>query len=85
MYIDYRKLNIVTREDHFPFPFIDQMVERLAGLLTIVFWMTTLATIKYRWILKTMKRLHSLVLSVRLSIVICRSGCAMYLLILRDA
>jgi hypothetical protein len=29
--IDYRKLNAATRKDHFPLPFIDQMVERLAG------------------------------------------------------
>jgi hypothetical protein len=29
--IDYRKLNNATRKDHFPLPFIDQMVERLAG------------------------------------------------------
>ncbi|CAN6685855.1 unnamed protein product [Malus baccata var. baccata] len=29
--IDYRKLNTTTRKDHFPFPFIDQMLERLAG------------------------------------------------------
>ncbi|CAN6552415.1 unnamed protein product [Malus baccata var. baccata] len=29
--IDYRKLNGTTRKDHFPFPFIDQMLERLAG------------------------------------------------------
>jgi hypothetical protein len=29
--IDYRKLNATTRKDHFPLPFIDQMVERLAG------------------------------------------------------
>jgi hypothetical protein len=28
--IDYRKLNVATRKDHFPLPFIDQMVERLA-------------------------------------------------------
>ncbi|XP_071939809.1 uncharacterized protein [Coffea arabica] len=28
--IDYRKLNTVTKKDHFPLPFIDQMVERLA-------------------------------------------------------
>nr|XP_027090491.1 uncharacterized protein LOC113711532 [Coffea arabica] len=28
--IDYRKLNAVTKKDHFPLPFIDQMVERLA-------------------------------------------------------
>ena len=29
--IDYRKLNAVTRKDHFPLPFIDQMLERLVG------------------------------------------------------
>ncbi|GKD80297.1 reverse transcriptase domain-containing protein [Tanacetum coccineum] len=29
--IDYRKLNEVTRKDHFPLPFMDQMLERLAG------------------------------------------------------
>ena len=29
--IDYRKLNAVTRKEHFPLPFIDQMLERLAG------------------------------------------------------
>jgi len=28
--IHYRKLNAVTRKDHFPLPFMDQMLERLA-------------------------------------------------------
>ena len=31
MCIDYRKLNQATRKYHFPLPFMDQMLERLAG------------------------------------------------------
>ena len=31
MCIDYRKLNAVTRKDHFPLPFIDQMLEKVSG------------------------------------------------------
>ena len=31
VFIDYRKLNSATRKDHFPLPFIDQMLERIAG------------------------------------------------------
>ncbi|XP_070053666.1 uncharacterized protein [Nicotiana tomentosiformis] len=29
--IDYRRLNDATRKDHFPLPFIDQMLERIVG------------------------------------------------------
>ncbi|RVW13134.1 hypothetical protein CK203_110224 [Vitis vinifera] len=29
--IDYRKWNVVTRNDHFPLPFIDQVLERVSG------------------------------------------------------
>ena len=28
--IDYRKLNTATRKDHYPLPFIDKMLDRLA-------------------------------------------------------
>ena len=31
IYIDYRKLNKATRKCHFPLPFLDQMLDRLAG------------------------------------------------------
>nr|GEY91927.1 DNA-directed DNA polymerase [Tanacetum cinerariifolium] len=31
VYTNYRKLNKATRKDHFPLPFTDQMLERLAG------------------------------------------------------
>ena len=30
MCIDYKKLNTATRKDHFPLPFIDQVLERVA-------------------------------------------------------
>ena len=30
MCVDYRKLNVATKKDHFPLPFIDEMLERLA-------------------------------------------------------
>jgi imidazoleglycerol phosphate dehydratase HisB len=31
MCIDYRKLNKATKKGHFPLPFIDEMLERLAN------------------------------------------------------
>ena len=32
MCIDFRKLNAHTRKDHFPIPFIDEMLKRLASI-----------------------------------------------------
>jgi hypothetical protein len=31
MCVDYRKLNLATRKDHLPLPFMDQMLEHLTG------------------------------------------------------
>ncbi|RVW98937.1 Transposon Ty3-I Gag-Pol polyprotein [Vitis vinifera] len=39
--IDYRRLNSVTRKDHFPLPFMDQVLERVSGHPFYVFWMVT--------------------------------------------
>nr|GEW51769.1 hypothetical protein [Tanacetum cinerariifolium] len=40
--IDYRRLNEATRKDHFPLPFMDQILERLAGNQYYCFSMVSL-------------------------------------------
>jgi hypothetical protein len=79
--IDYRKLNSVTRKDHFPLPFIGQMVERLASH-DYYYFLDGYSG--YNQILldpEDQRRLLSLVLSVCLPIVICHLGCVMHLLL----
>lgn len=62
MCIDYRKLNREIRKDHFPLPFIDRMLKRLAKHSYIFFiWMDILVSIKSPYILVTKKRLDVLV------------------------
>nr|GEX20818.1 hypothetical protein [Tanacetum cinerariifolium] len=58
--IDYQKLNEATWKDHFPLPFMDQMLERLVGNEYYCFLMVSLVTFKYQSIQKTKKRPHSL-------------------------
>ena len=48
MCIDYRKLNAGTRTDHFPLPFVDQMLERVVRHEFIAFLMVTPGIIKLR-------------------------------------
>lgn len=35
--MDYRKLNKATKKDHFPLPFIDQILNRLVGVRILLF------------------------------------------------
>ena len=44
--IDYRRLNKVNRKDHFPLPFIDQMLDRLARNDYFFLWMDIRDTIR---------------------------------------
>ncbi|GJW00575.1 reverse transcriptase domain-containing protein [Tanacetum coccineum] len=55
VYIDYQKLNDATRKDHFPLPFMDQMLERLAGINSFVFLMVFLGISRFLSIPKTKK------------------------------
>ena len=69
--IDYRKLNAATRKDHFSLPFIDQMLERLAGQSITVSWTVTRGIIRFLLLLRTKKRLRSHVHLGHLLIVEC--------------
>ncbi|GJZ42671.1 reverse transcriptase domain-containing protein [Tanacetum coccineum] len=61
--IDYRKLNEATTKDHFPLPFMDQMLERLAGNKYFYFLDGFLDIFKFLSILWTKKKQYSHVLS----------------------
>ena len=62
MVIDFRKLNKGTRKDHYPLPFIDQMLERLSKHTHFCFLMDILAFHKYMFLNMIKKRPLLLVL-----------------------
>ncbi|GJS82527.1 reverse transcriptase domain-containing protein, partial [Tanacetum coccineum] len=72
--IDYRKLNDATRKDHFPLPFMDQMLERLAGNEYYCFLDGFLDIFKFLLTRKTKRRPHSLALMRRLPTDECLSA-----------
>lgn len=77
MCVDYRELNVVIGNDQFPLSFIDQMLDRLADILFIVFLMVTPGTIKSLLSLKTNTRPLSLVYGIftcrRMSFSLCNT------------
>ena len=79
--IDYRKLNDATRKYHFPLPFIDQMLERLAGNEFYCFVDGFSGYFEIPIDLKDQEKTTSPVLSVYLPIEECRLGYATLLVI----
>nr|GEZ45687.1 reverse transcriptase domain-containing protein [Tanacetum cinerariifolium] len=75
--IDYHKLNEATQKDHLPLPFMDQMLERLAGNQYYCFLDGFLVTFKFPSIPRIKKRPHSPVHMGRSLIVACLLGYAM--------
>ena len=71
MCIDYRKLNSMTKKDHFPLPFMDQILERVAGHEFYCFLDSIQVTIKLKLHWKIKRKLLSHVHLVLLHIEGC--------------
>nr|GEW72516.1 reverse transcriptase domain-containing protein [Tanacetum cinerariifolium] len=76
--IDYRKLNQATRKYHFPLPFMDQMLKRLAGNQYYCFLDGFSGYFQMRIDLKDQEKPHSLIHMERLLTTICLLGYAMH-------
>ena len=84
MVIDFRKLNKSTRKDHYPLPFIDQMLERLSKHTHFVFLMDILVSLKYPYH-NLIKRKPLLLALLELMLIdICLLVYAMHLLPFKD-
>ena len=77
--IDYRRLNEVTRKDHFPLPFIDQLLERISGHPFYYFLDGYFDTFKLRLLHKTKRKPPSLAHLARMPIGGCPLAFAMYM------
>ncbi|GKC13789.1 hypothetical protein Tco_1010571 [Tanacetum coccineum] len=76
--IDYQKLNEATRKDHFPLPFMDQMLERLAGNVYYCFLDGFSGYFQVPINLMIKKRQHSRILTERSPTVTCLLDYAMH-------
>ena len=84
MVIDFRKLNKATRKDHYPLPFIDQMLERLSKHTHFCFLDGYSVFYKYLFLNLIKKRPLLLVLLELMLIDVCLLVYAMHLLPFKD-
>jgi len=61
---DYRELNKSSKKDHFPLPFLDQVLDGLAGKSSSLSLMDSVITIKSRLAQRTKIKPPSLVIGV---------------------
>ena len=76
--IDYRKLNAWTEKDHFPMPFMDQMLDRLVEKGGTFFLMDIRGIIRFLLHQKIKRKSPLLVHMGPLRSRECRLGCAMH-------
>ena len=85
MVIDFCKLNKATKKDHYPLPFIDQMLENCLNIHIFAFYMVILVSLKYMCQPKINQRLLLHALLVLLLIDVCLLVYVMHLLPFKDA
>jgi hypothetical protein len=85
MCTDFRKLNKVTKKDHYPLPFLDQMLERLSKHSPFCYLDGYSVFLKFLFIKMIKRRLLLHALSVLLLIEECLLVYVMRLLLFKDA
>jgi hypothetical protein len=85
MCIDFRKVNKVTKKDHYPLPFIDQMLERLSKKTHFCF-LDGYSSFSQIVVKKQDQEKTTLLVLMELMLIdICLLVCAMLLLLFKDA